>query len=161
MTIIEKTELIQRLGTAQLVRDIVQQEAEILQLQSEELNFRAKNSDFIPGKASSDCDAVKKLEAELIIQAPVDPESKKSMTVDAKKAWLERQHTENKAMADLIQKQKMAEFTSGDLNIRLEAAQRKLTDLRGVLALRTAQITFFAGDVRTTLALEDEITEQT
>jgi len=157
MTVIEKTQLMQGLGTSQLVKDIHTAEAELTDLQNQELQFRSSNGDYLPGKASSDCDAVKRMEAQLTIQAPVDPESKKAMTVDAKKAWIERQHTENKELAALIQKQKMAEFTAGDFAIKIDSARTRLNDLRAVLGLRTAQITFLAGDVRTTLALEDEI----
>lgn len=157
MTIIEKTDLIKALGTAQLIKDIHAAEEELQKLQDEELQFRSKSGEYLPGKSSSDCDAIKLIEAELVIQAPVDPDSKKAMTVDARKAWIERQRTENKDLAEAVKKQRMAEFTSGDFAIKIESARTKLTDLRAILGLRTAQITFLAGDVRTTLALEDEL----
>ncbi len=160
MTIIEKTELIQALGTSQLIKDIKQAEADLQKFMEEELHFRSENSKFLPGKASSDCDAVKEIEAELMLQGPpIDPDLKKAPTVDAKKAWVEKQRTENKSLVDAINKQKMAEFTAGDYTIKIDLARQKLNDLRGILGLRTAQITFFAGDVRTTLPLEEELTQ--
>ena len=159
MTIIEKTELIKALGTAALIKSINQAEEELQKLMNEELNFRSQNQTYLAGK-SSDCQAVKDIEAQLMLQGPpIDAEKKKAPTMDEKKAWIEQQRTQNKDLAEAVQKQKMAEFTAGDYQIKIDMARTKITDLRAVLSLRTAQITFFAGDVRTTLPLEDELSE--
>ncbi|MDD4961475.1 MAG: hypothetical protein PHX07_04500 [Candidatus Marinimicrobia bacterium] len=156
MNIIEKRDLIVSLGTAQLIKDIKQAEADLEQKLNEELQFRSQNGDYVPGR-SDDCSAVRKRLMELQFQAPKN--DGKKMTVDETKAWLEKQRTEDNDLAEAIQKQKMAEFTAGDLNIKIDMLRTKLNDLRAILALRTSQITFFSGDVRTTLPLEDEIRE--
>lgn len=157
MNILEKLDVIKSLDTKGLIDTIRTAEFDLEQALREELQFRSEQVDYIAGK-SADCNAVKAIEAELNAQAPASADGKK-MTVDEKKAWLERQRKENKDFADAITKQRMADFTAGDFTIKIEMLRIKLNDLRGLLALRTSQITFFSGDVRTTLPLEDELIE--
>jgi hypothetical protein len=155
MNILEKRDLIISLNTKGLIDSINEAEAVLEKTLREELEFRSKNADYLPGR-SDDCQAVKKRLNELNMQAPKNSEGKK-MTVEETKAWLEKQRTEDKDLAEAIQKQKMAEFVAGDFTIRTEMQRTKLNDCRAILALRTAQITFFASDVRTVLPLEEEI----
>jgi len=155
MNILEKRDLIVSLNTKGLIDSINEAEANLEKTLREELDFRSKNGDYLPGR-SDDCQAVKKRLNELAMQVPKNSEGKK-MTADETKAWLEKQRTEDKELAEAMQKQKMAEFIAGDYTIKIEMLRAKLSDCRAVLALRTAQITFFAGDVRTILPLEEEI----
>jgi hypothetical protein len=159
MNILEKRDLIVSLNTKGLIDSINEAEMTLEKTLREELDFRSKNGDYLPGR-SDDCQAVKKRLNELAMQVPKNSEGKK-MTVEETKAWLEKQRTVDKEVAEAIQKQKMAEFVAGDFAIKIEMLRTKLNDLRGVLGLRAAQITFFASDVRTTLPVEDEIKAQT
>jgi len=157
MNILEKRDLIVSLNTKGLIDSISEAETILEKTLQEELDFRSKNGDYLPGR-SEDCQAVKKRLNELAMQAPKNSEGKK-MTVEETKVWLEKQRTDDKELSEAIQKQKMAEFVSGDFCIKIEMGRSKLNDLRAILALRAAQITFFAGDVRTILPLEAEIKE--
>jgi len=157
MNILEKRDLIISLNTKGLIDSINEAETSLEKTLREELDFRSQNGDYLPGR-SDDCQAVKKRLNELVMQVPKNSEGKK-MTVEETKAWLEKQRTEDKELTEAIQKQKMAEFVAGDFAIKIEMGRSKLNDLRSILALRTAQISFFCGDVRTTLPLEDEIQE--
>jgi hypothetical protein len=157
MNILEKRDLIISLNTKGLIDSINETESALEKTLREELDFRSREGDHLPGR-SDDCQAVKKRLNELAMQVPKNSEGKK-MTVEETKAWLEKQRTEDKELTEAIQKQKMAEFVAGDFAIKIEMLRTKLNDLRGVLGLRAAQITFFASDVRTTLPVEDEIKE--
>ena len=157
MNILEKRDLIVSLNTKSLIDSIYEAETTLEKALREELDFRSKTGDFLPGR-SDDCQVVKKRLNELAMQTPKNSEGKK-MTVEETKTWLEKQRAEDKEIVEAVQKQKMAEFVAGDFTIKIEMGRSKLNDLRAILALRTAQITFFAGDVRTTLPLEAEIKE--
>jgi hypothetical protein len=158
MDIFEKRELIKALNTRQLIDDIKANETELEKVLREENQFRSQNSDLLSGR-SDDCAAVKRIEGELAAGAP-DKEGEKKLTVADKAAWLVRQRTENKSLAEAVTKQKMAAFTAGDFSIRIEMARARLNDLRGVLALRAAQINFFSSDIRMTVQTEDEIKQE-
>jgi hypothetical protein len=155
MNILEKRDLIQSLNTAQLVKDIHQGEADLQKIMEEDLHFRSSQQENIPGRAD-DTAAIKKIEAELFMQVPAEIK-----TVDAKKAWLLQQREVNPDLKKAIQNQRMAEFTASDFEIKKEMTRKKLDNLKAILSLRCAQIMFFAGDVRTTIPLEEEIKEET
>jgi len=149
MDVFEKKDFIKALGTAELIKSIHEREDELQELLKERISFRSESADYLTGK-SSDCAAVKQVEAELSMSAPMNENGKK-MGVDEKKIWLATQEKSNPALAEAIKKQKMAAFSSDDLDTRIEMAQTRLGNLKAILALRTAQITFFAGDVLVTI----------
>jgi hypothetical protein len=157
MDILEKRDFIQALGTAQLIKDIHALEVELETLLKQELEFRSKSADHLAGK-SDDTPAIKALEVELSAAAPLAT-SGKEMTIDAKKAWLLRQRTENESLKAAVTAQRMADFANGDYEIKKEMTRKRLDNLKAVLKLRCAQIIFFAGDVRTTQPIEDEVKE--
>jgi hypothetical protein len=155
MDILEKRDFIQALGTAQLIKDIHTLEAELETLLKQELEFRSKSADHLAGK-SDDTPAIKALEAELSASAPLAA-SGKEMTVDAKKAWLLRQRTENPNLKAAVTKQREATFVQDDLEIKKEMTRKRLDNLKAILSLRCAQINFFAGDIKTSTPVEDEV----
>ena len=154
MNILEKRDLIQALGTAKLIKDIHALEDELEALLKEEIETRSKNADHLAGR-SDDSPAIKAIEAELMAAAPL--ENGKPMTVDLKKAWLIRQRSENEKLKEAVAAQKMAAFIAEDFEIKKEMTRKRLDNMKAILALRSAQIIFFAGDVRTTVDTEDQL----
>jgi hypothetical protein len=152
-TILEKRDLMQALGTAATIKSLIEQEGELQKQLEAENELKLKSSEYIPGR-SDDCRAVKQIEAGLAMAIP-EKEGDKKLTETDKKAWLSRQRKENKALSEAVQKQKMAEVALADIAVKQEMARTRLTDLRAILSLRTAQISFFAGDVRIVIQDED------
>jgi hypothetical protein len=150
-TILEKRDLMQALGTAATIKGLIEQESELQKELEAENQLKLESSDYIHGR-SDDCKAVKQLEAEIAMQIP-EKDGEKKLTETDKKGWLARQRKENKPLSEAVAKQKMAEIAVGDIAIRQEMARTRIGDLRSILALRTAQISFFAGDVR--IIIED------
>ncbi len=159
MDIIEKKDLLAALTGTQrredgtfgstLVKDIQKLEDELEAALKAEKKDRMENQEYLTSGVSSDCKAVKRFEAELILTAP--KKNEKAMNSEETKSWMERQRTENKAFADIISKQKMASFLIEDHQIKIDMARTRLNGLRSILALRTAQISFLAGDVLITI----------
>jgi len=149
MDVFGKKDFIKALGTAELIKSIHEKEDELQKLLGERIKFRSESSDYLTGK-SPDCKAIKQIEAELSMSAPAGEDGKK-MGVDEKKIWLATQGKTNPALVEAIKKQKMADFVADDLDVRIDMTQTRLGNLKAILALRTAQITFFAGDVLVTI----------
>lgn len=68
----------------------------------------------------------------------------KSLTENDKKAWLERQRTENKELSEAIAKQRQVAFLLDDWQIKVEMAKKRLESTKAVLALKIAQIRFLS-----------------
>jgi len=144
MDIIEKKDYIKALKTKELIDSLEKQESDLKDLREKELQFRSKSSQYITGRGS-DCSAVKKLKAEISMSAPLL--DGKKMTEDQTEKWLSTQEKTNKELIDAITKQKEADFAAGDFEIQIKSAESRLSTLRSIMALRTAQISYFAGDV--------------
>lgn len=141
MEIEEKVRILKSLETKGLIEKIHQYENELEQAMVAEADFKAQNHSFL---GSGDCQEVKRILAELAVQAPETNEAGKKMTVADKEAWLLRQRTENKELADAIVKQRQVSFLVDDHQIKVEMAKKRLEGARAVMALRTAQINFLA-----------------
>jgi hypothetical protein len=160
MTVDEKRALLQGLGTKQLVDDIKKAEAQLATSLRDQAQLRIEQAQFIKSARSNICEAVNLLESKLQMEVPNELNGKK-LTAPDKEAWLTRQKTENKELAEAYQKQKMTDVVLADLDIKQKMAEIQLNDLRGILSLRVAQITLFAGDARIQINdNEEQITEE-
>ena len=152
LSIEQKTVYLQQLGTAELIRSINSAQAEFEKALTEEAEKRLEYSQHLTGRSTTS-PAVKQIETELMIQAPAkNAEGKKSTAAD-KEAWLQEQREANPALKEAIEKEKMAGRVLSDLAVILEIAKSRLSNLKAILALRTAQITFFASDI--TISVKD------
>jgi len=158
MSLEEKFAIMESFQTAKLVADLEESEKKFTEIIDEQRKFLLESSRFLSGR-TDDCTAVKQFMSELSFKAPARSSDSKSMNETEKKAWLETQRKENKELAELINKQKMAEFRNADLESQLTVTKVRIERLKGVLGLRTAQIYFFAGDIRTTSPEEEEVIE--
>ncbi|MBA7588563.1 hypothetical protein ES708_30623 [subsurface metagenome] len=109
---------------------------------TDEATFKSQNHNYL---GSGDCQEVKRILAELAAQAPSTKEAGKKTTIADREAWLQKQRTENKELADAIAKQGGVSFLIDDHQIKCDMARRRLTSVIAVLALKTAQINFLAG----------------
>ena len=101
---------------------------------------------------TGDCKAVKEFMAGLnppteVQSLPVEGEPPKvrKTTAAEKEAWFSRQRIENKMLYALTQKQAVASTIIESDKIAVEIAVQRLQNARTVLALKTAQLNFLAG----------------
>ncbi len=141
MEIEEKLKILKSLDTKDLISRIHQYEEELQKELITEADFKAQNYDYL---GSGDCQATKKILAELAAQAPETNEAGKKMSVARREAWLQRQRQENKELSDIIAKQRQVVFLIDDHAIKVEMARRRLAGATAILALRTQQIAFLA-----------------
>jgi len=137
----EKLKILKSLDTRDLIAKIRQYEDEFEKAMTEEADFKSQSHGFL---GSGDCQEVKRILAELAVQAPETNEAGKKTTVADREAWLARQRTENKALSEAIQKQRMVAFLIDEREIRVEMAKRRLAGTVAIMALRTQQIAFLA-----------------
>lgn len=141
MEIEEKLKILKRLDTKSLIGKIYQYENELQNALLAEADFKNSNHGFL---GSGDCQEVKRIVAELAVQAPETNETGKKLTIADKEAWLMRQRKENKELSDAAQKQREVSFLVDNHAIKVEIARRRLAGATTVLALRTQQIAFLA-----------------
>jgi len=139
MEIEEKIKILKSLETKSLMEKLHQYENELQKEMTAEADFKAQNHGYL---GSGDCQEVKRILAELAVQAPETNEAGKKMTIADKEAWLLRQRKENKELSDAIVKQRRVAFLIDDHQIKVEIARRRLASTTAVLALKTAQINF-------------------
>ena len=143
MEIEEKLRILKSLDTKNLIERIDKFESELEKAMTAEADFKNSNYQFL-ASSTSDCQEVKRIIAELAIKTPETNKSGKKMIVAEKDAWLLRQRTENKELAEAIAKQRQVTFLLADKQIEVEMARRRLEGNRAVLALKTQQIAFLA-----------------
>lgn len=141
MELEQKIKILKSLDTKSLIEKLHQTENALEQAMTAEANFKAENHSFL---GSGDCQEVKRILAELTVQAPETNDTGRKMTIADKDAWLLRQRTENKELAAAIAKQRNVSFLCDDHQIRVEIARRRLAGVMAVLTLKTAQINFLA-----------------
>jgi hypothetical protein len=144
--IVEKRLLLLTFKTKEILVKLEQVETDLETALQEEGKLKTQYQDYVCGR-SDDCKAVKDLEAKIAMEVP-EKEGDKKLTADAKKAWQERQRTENKELAAAIDKQKMAAFVLEDAKIKIDMARTKLQNMRSVLELKTAQILYCASNIQ-------------
>lgn len=139
----EKATVLQSLDTKRLIDQLHELEAKLEQSLIEDLSFRNMNSQYM-STIGSDCAEVKRILADLRLNAPSKEDSKK-MTVDEREAWLIGQRSIS-PLSDAIEAQEQLVFVAETNRISIEMARKRLDDIRSVLALKTAQIRFLTGD---------------
>lgn len=141
MEIEEKIKVLKSRGTKSLVEKLHQAEDALEKAMIDEADFKNSNHGYL---GSGDCQEVKRILGELSAQAPETNGAGKKMTIADKDAWLLRQRTENKELADAIVKQRQVAFLIDDHTIKCDMAKRRLTGTIAVLALKTQQLAFLA-----------------
>ena len=79
--------------------------------------------------------------ADLALEPPVTTDGKK-LTAAQLEAWLRQQRAGNPALAKAIKTQNEVTFKVENARIYIDVAKKRLESLKGLLALRTAQIEF-------------------
>lgn len=137
----EKLKFLKYLDTKDLIAKIKQYEDELEKAMIAEADFKMQNHGYL---GSGDCQEVKRILAELAIQAPEANEVGKKTTVAEREIWLLLQRKENKELSKAITKQREVAFLLDDHQIKVEMAKKRLEGTKVVLALKTAQINFLA-----------------
>ena len=152
MDIEKKIEILRQLETKQLVGKLSEYEGELLEALTQQADFTAQNYDYVASRGS-DCARVKEILAQLAWDAPETKDVRerdslltKKTTVAEKDAWLQGQRRANQELADAITKQREVAFLQDDHQIKVEMAKKRLEGTKAVLALKTQQIAFLAGD---------------
>lgn len=141
MEIEEKLRILKSLDTKNLIAKLGQYEDELQKEMTAEADFKAQNHGYL---GSGDCQEVKRILGELSVQAPETNGAGKKTTIADREAWLLRQRTENKELADAIGKQRQVAFLLSDYEIKQEMTRRRLAGATAVLALKTQQLAFLA-----------------
>jgi len=131
----EKFEVLRYLDTKSLITRLHELEDEFEKVMKEEAEFKTQNYGYL----GSECAEVKRIEAELTVQAEGTNENQR-------KAWLLRQRVENDELLMALTRQKTVAFDLENIHIRVEMTKRRLESTKAVLALKTAQIHFLSGE---------------
>ena len=142
MEIAQKTRLLKSLDTKDLITKLKQYEDGLEKAMNEQMTYTSQHHSFIASRGS-DCQEVKRILAELGMQAPTKEEGKKFTKAD-KDDWLILQRKENKELSDAIVQQRQVAFLLDDYQIKYEMTKKRLEGIKVVLALKTAQINFLA-----------------
>jgi len=148
-TLEQKLAVLKRLDTKSLIASMYEREAELETVMIKEATFKSQNQGYL--STGGDCKEVKRILAELAVQAPetkmdgTSTTTKKTTAAD-KEEWLMRQRTENKELNEAITKQLQVAFVMEQNRVTCDTVGRRLAGIRAILALKTAQISFLAGD---------------
>ena len=143
MEIADKVKILKSLDTKDLIQKLGQYEDGLEKLLNDQMTFTSQNHGFITSRGN-DCSEVKRILAELAMQAPETDGEGKKLTKPDKDNWLVLQRKENQELDKAITKQKQVAFIMDDNEIKMEMAKKRLEGIRGVIALKTAQINFLA-----------------
>ena len=149
MEIEQKIELLKSRGAKDLVEKLKQAEDALEVALVQEADFKAANQGYLG--SGGDCKEVKRILAELAVQAPdIMPAAEgspagKKMTVADKATWLIQQRVDNKELSEAIDKQCQVAFLLSDHDIKVTMAKRRLEGIHTVLSLMTQQLAFLAG----------------
>lgn len=139
----EKLEILRKLDTKELTKNLHEAEDALETALREEASFKNLNFEYV-ASSTSDCHAVKQLLAELTHQIPETDGMGKKLTAAQKEAWLMKQRSENQELQGTISKQKEVDFLIDNNQIKVDMAKRRLEGIRAILALKTQQIAFLA-----------------
>lgn len=134
----KRMHLLEALGTKDLMIRLEEYDKELEKALTDEATFQNIHHEYL-ASAGQDCGAVKRIIAELYVQAPGKNQAERD-------AWLVKQRVENKELLDAITRQREVSFLIDDHRIKVDMAKRRYERARAVLALRTAQIKFLSGD---------------
>ena len=153
MTIQEKIGFMGPFKTGELIESIKKTETEYEEVLREQSKFMIDKGAYVSGTRGANSEAVKRIEADLTMEIPETINNKKA-TADDKKAWLARQKTENKELADAYQNQRMADIVAADFEIKVKMNEVRIANIRAIMSFRASQFAFFAGNVR--IEVEDK-----
>lgn len=130
-----KQVILKRMETKELVERVPALEEDLEKALYEEQRFKHQNSGYLTSSPTSDCQEVKRIEAELMAcsQGSNDRE---------RKAWLARQRKENDELAAALDRQDSVGFELENHRIQVEMAKRRLDSVLAVMAIKTAQLKF-------------------
>lgn len=135
----ERIKLLQKqLRTRELVENLPTLENNLEKALTDEADFRNANQGYL-ASSGGDCSEVKRILAEISVRA-------EGKNAAEREAWLTRQRVENNSLAEAIVKQREVVFLLDDHRVKIEIAKKRYESARAVLALRTAQISFLAGE---------------
>lgn len=145
MEIPEKIKLLNKIDTKPLITKLHEYENELEKALNDQAMFVAKEYEYICTRGN-DCQAVKAILAELLVQAPeTGPEGKKTTVAD-REAWLQTQRKTNKELSEAMMRQRQAAFLVDDWQIKVEMTKKRLEGVKIVLGLRTQQVAFLASN---------------
>jgi hypothetical protein len=136
----EKIAFLNSLKTAELISRIGKAETALQEVLLSDAAYRSNNVGRLAAYGE-DCAEVKTMLAELALTVP-DTLGNVKATAATKEAWLRTQRTANLPLAEAIKTQNQVTFECENLRIQIEMVRKKLESLKGVLALRTAQVNF-------------------
>ena len=139
----QKLKILRNMDTKGLMEKIRRYEDELQVALGEQASFKDQNREYLTSGASSDCQEVKRILAELAAQGPRLEQGRK-LTAAEREVWLQRQRSENDELSAAIDKQRSIAFLVESNEIKIEMAKRRLEGARAVLALRAAQLSFLA-----------------
>ncbi len=128
-----KEEILRYLDTKPLLVKLTENENELERCLQEEAKFKNDNYGYL----GNDCAEVKRIEAELVVNVEGKNESQR-------KAWLVSQRKGNVELLKALVRQKNTAFELEVIHAKVEMAKKRLEGLKAVLALKTAQINFYA-----------------
>lgn len=143
MEIAQKIRILQSRDTKDLITKLKQYEDGLEKALNEQMTYTSQHHKFIASRGS-DCQEVKRILAELSMQAPETDGNGKKFTKTDKDSWLILQRKESKELSDAIVQQRQVAFILDDNQIKIEMAKKRLEGIKAVLALKTAQINFLA-----------------
>jgi hypothetical protein len=137
----EKVSLLNGMKLGQLTDDIKNLEIYLEKLLIEDAAYRSKNVRYL-ASYGEDCAEVKGFMASLIQEPPDVNTAGKKMTAPMIEAWLRQQRVANQKLAEAIKLQNEVTFKVENNRIYIDMSKKRLESLKGVLALRTAEIEF-------------------
>lgn len=144
MEIETKLAILKKLDTANLIRAIKKLEDELETALRDASSFKDLNRGYL--SSTGDCQEAKKLLAEVRAQAPEANKDGKKLTAADRDDWLQKQRVDNQELAAALAKQKDIAFQLENNEITGDMTRRRLAGAIAILAIRTAQINFLAGD---------------
>jgi hypothetical protein len=136
-----KIKIVNSQRSAQLIEWLSKFEDDYQKALYDQTEHKNANATFLCS-IGSDCQAVKEFLAGL---NPPETDAGKKTTVAEREAWLTKQRKENKELFVLIERQKTAAFILESDKNQIAIIENKMSNVRAVLALRTAQLSFLSG----------------
>jgi len=136
----QKEHYLSTLGTADLIVKINEQSNTLQNLLESDAQYRYDNSRYLAGY-TDDCIEVKSIIATLLLEPPKGPEGKKA-TVNELETWVRTQRDTHPQLKEAITNQNKVTFQVETNRINIDMARKRFESLRGLMALRTAQIDF-------------------
>ena len=148
----ERIEILNGMNTAKLIADIKLSEETLEKLMLDDAGYRNINARYLAAY-NDDCTAVKELDSELMytaqstqgdIYVTLERMTGKKPTAALMETWLAQQRHDNQGLVQAITRQYSVTFQCETNKIKIDMAKKRLESLKGVLALRVAQISFLA-----------------